>query len=212
MTAATVPPELVRVVDVLAADFSGVFATETVTECVPDSHARLLPAEVTAYLPLFAHRFARERLRASGLADGRITREVPLVLFVCTHNAGRSQMAAGLLGQSAGGRVEITSAGTAPAGELDPMVAAALAEVRVDTAGAFPKPLTDEVVRAADVVVTMGCGDACPVVPGRRYLDWDLPDPLGADLTTVRAIRADIQARVHALLAEVAPQPAQARP
>jgi protein-tyrosine-phosphatase len=203
----TVPEELQRVVDVLQAEFAGVFSRESVAECVLDSHARLLPAKVSAYLPLFAHRFARERLRAIGLASGAIAREVPLVLFVCTHNAGRSQLAAGLLAKAAAGRVEIASAGTDPAVTVDPAVASVLAEVGIDATGAFPKPLTDELVAAADVVVTMGCGDACPVLPGRRYLDWELPDPLGADLDTVRALRDDIDARVTALLVELPTQP-----
>jgi hypothetical protein len=135
------PEALERVVDVLVAEFTGVFSRETVTACVLDSHARLLPVRLPAYVPLLAHRFARERLRASGLASGRIAREVPLVLFVCTHNAGRSQLAAGLLAKAAAGRVEIASAGTAPADEVDPTVKATLAEVvQVDAADAFPKP------------------------------------------------------------------------
>ena len=131
------------------------------------------------------------------------TESVPEVLFVCVHNAGRSQMAAGLLHHRAQGRVRVRSAGTDPAEEINPVVIEALAELGVDLSREFPKALTGEAVRAADAVVTMGCGDACPVYPGKRYLDWDLPDPAGRDLETVRAIRDEIDARVQTLLAEL---------
>jgi protein-tyrosine-phosphatase len=129
----------------------------------------------------------------------------PEVLFVCVHNAGRSQMAAGLLNHRAQGRVQVRSAGSDPAEEINPAVVEAMAELGIDLGQEFPKPLTDEAVRAADVVVTMGCGDACPIYPGKRYLDWELPDPAGRDLETVRAIRDEIDRRVEALLAELAP-------
>ena len=128
---------------------------------------------------------------------------MPEVLFVCVHNAGRSQMAAGLMRERAGGRVLVRSAGSDPADEVNPAVVEAMAELGIDLGGELPKPLTDEAVRAADAVITMGCGDACPVYPGKRYLDWELPDPSGQDLETVRAIRDDIDARVQALLAEL---------
>lgn len=130
-------------------------------------------------------------------------REVPEVLFVCVHNAGRSQMAAALLDRHAAGRVRVRSAGSAPAAEIHPRVRDVLAEVGLDVSRAFPKPVTDDAVAAADVVVTMGCGDACPVYPGKRYLDWDLPDPAGRSLDEVRAIRDDVEGRVRALLADV---------
>jgi arsenate reductase len=129
----------------------------------------------------------------------------PEVLFVCVHNAGRSQMAAGLMNDRARGLVRVRSAGSDPADEINPAVVEAMAELGIDLGEEFPKPLTDEAVRAADAVVSMGCGDACPVYPGKRYLDWDLPDPAGADLETVRAIRDEIDARVQALLAELVP-------
>jgi arsenate reductase (thioredoxin) len=131
--------------------------------------------------------------------------EIPEVLFVCVHNAGRSQMAAGLLDHLAGGRVRIRSAGSAPADEINPAVVAAMAEVGVDLSKELPKRLTDDAVRDSDVVVTMGCGDACPVYPGKRYLDWDLPDPAGRPLEEVRPIRDEIEQRVRALLAELVP-------
>ncbi|MCY7365605.1 MAG: heat-shock protein HtpX [Frankiaceae bacterium] len=130
-------------------------------------------------------------------------REVPEVLIVCTHNAGRSQLAAALLEQRAGGRVSVRSASTVPAPDLHAGVRETLAEVGADAADAFPKPLTDEFVAAADVVVTMGCGDACPVVPGRRYVDWDLPDPEGAGPDELRRIRDEVSARVDLLLHEL---------
>jgi protein-tyrosine-phosphatase len=132
--------------------------------------------------------------------------DVPEVLFVCVHNAGRSQMAAALLEHHAGGRVRVRSAGTAPSDEIDPNVVAAMAESGLDVASARPRSLRDDDVREADVVITMGCGDACPVVPGTRYLDWDLPDPAGKPLAQIRPIRDDIERRVVDLLRELAPE------
>jgi arsenate reductase (thioredoxin) len=126
--------------------------------------------------------------------------EQPEVLFVCVHNAGRSQMAAGLVKLRSDGRIHVRSAGSDPAADLNPVVVQALSEIGVDTGEEFPKPLTDEVVRAADVVITMGCGDACPIYPGKRYEDWELEDPAGKDLDTVRRIRDEIDARVRALV------------
>ena len=129
----------------------------------------------------------------------------PEVLFVCVHNAGRSQMAAGLLDRYAGGKIHVRSAGSAPADRINPAVVQAMAEVDVDLSKEFPKPLTDGAVREANVVITMGCGDACPIYPGKRYLDWDLPDPAGRSLEEVRPIRDEIDRRVRALLAELVP-------
>jgi protein-tyrosine-phosphatase len=131
--------------------------------------------------------------------------DIPDVLFVCTHNAGRSQMAAAMLHHAAAGRVRVSSAGSQPADQLNPAVVQAMAEIGLDISREFPKPLTTEKVHAADVVITMGCGDACPVYPGKRYLDWDLPDPAGLDLAAVRPIRDDINQRVRQLLAELVP-------
>jgi arsenate reductase (thioredoxin) len=128
---------------------------------------------------------------------------IPEVLFVCTHNAGRSQMAAALLDHQAHGRVRVTSAGSQPASQLNPAVVQAMAEIGLDISREFPKPLTTGKVRAADVVITMGCGDACPVYPGKRYLDWDLPDPAGLGLDDIRPIRDDISRRVRQLVAEL---------
>ncbi|ARQ68494.1 arsenate reductase ArsC [Streptomyces marincola] len=133
----------------------------------------------------------------------------PSVLFVCVHNAGRSQMAAALLTRLAGDRVEVRSAGSAPADAVNPVVVAALREVGVDIAAETPKVLTTDAVRASDVVITMGCGDARPVLPGRRYLDWALDDPAGRDLAAVRPIRDDIERRVRGLLADLGVEPAE---
>jgi arsenate reductase (thioredoxin) len=145
--------------------------------------------------------------RHSAMADP------PEVLFVCVHNAGRSQMAAALLEREAAGRVRIASAGSQPASELNPAVVQVMAEAGLDISRRFPQPLTDDKVRAADVVITMGCGDACPVYPGQRYEDWDLPDPAGQDIDAVRRIRDQIRGRVHALVGELFPElPSAARP
>ncbi len=130
---------------------------------------------------------------------------IPEVLFVCVQNAGRSQMAAALLAHHGQGHVVVRSAGSTPADEINPVVEQALHETRVPLVGAYPKPLTDEVVQASDVVITMGCGDACPVYPGKRYLDWELDDPAGKSLAQIRPIRDDIDAHVRALLAELIP-------
>ncbi len=134
-----------------------------------------------------------------------VAKEVPEVLFVCVHNAGRSQMAAALLDHHAAGRVHVRSAGSTPADDMNPEVVAAMSELGVDVSRELPKPLTDEVTRAADVIVTMGCGDACPVYPGKRYSDWDLADPDGLTVAEIRPIRDEIDRRVQALLAELTP-------
>ncbi len=134
---------------------------------------------------------------------------VPEVLFVCVHNAGRSQMAAALLHHHAAGAVHVRSAGSTPANEINPAVREAMNEIGLDLSQEFPKPLTDDVVRAADVVITMGCGDACPIYPGKRYLDWALEDPAGKTLDQIRPIRDDIDTRVRALLSELTATPAR---
>ena len=129
--------------------------------------------------------------------------DIPEVLFVCTHNAGRSQMAAALLEYQAAGRVRVTSAGSLPADQLNPAVVHAMAEIGLDISGEIPKRLTTDQVQAADVVITMGCGDACPVYPGKRYLDWDLPDPAGMPIEQVRSVRNDIRTLVDGLLKSI---------
>jgi protein-tyrosine-phosphatase len=190
-------------VNELAEEFAGVFSRETIEAYVNESLEQLVGARFHDFLPLLVNRFARERLRALGQVEGMLSKDVPEVLFVCVHNAGRSQMAAGLLDKHARGRVHIRTAGSDPADEINPRVIEAMAEVGVDLSQEFPKPLSDEVVRAADAVITMGCGDACPIYPGKRYEDWELEDPAGKNLETVRRIRDDIDARVKRLLGEL---------
>ena len=192
-----------KAIDALSDEFRGVYGQETVERYMHESLESLQGVRLRDYVPLFAHRFARERLRAMAQAEGRLGKDVPEVLFVCTHNAGRSQMAAALLDHAARGRVHVRSAGSAPGEEINPAAIEALAEMGIDISKEFPKPMTDEVVRAADAVITMGCGDACPVYPGRKYLDWDLPDPVGKPLDDVRAIRDDIYQRVRELVDEI---------
>ncbi len=189
----------------LKEEFAGIFSAETVDRWADDSLERLSGARFHDFVPLFVHRFARERLRALAQTEGRVAKEVPEVLFVCVQNAGRSQMAAGLLDKLSDGRVHVRSAGSDPAYELNPAVVGAMEEVGVNVSKEFPKPLTDEVVRAADAVITMCCGDACPIYPGKHYEDWKLEDPAGKDLETVRRIRDEIATRVMALIDEVAP-------
>src|SRR5688500_17142860 len=198
-----------RGIEGLVDEFRGVFSRAPVTRYVEESLASLPAARFRDFLPVLVHRFARERLRALGQSEGAIAKEVPEVLFVCVQNSGRSQMAAGLLHQRAAGLVHVRSAGSDPAEEINPNVVAAMRELGVDLSHEFPKPLTDEVVRAADAVITMGCGDACPVYPGKRYEDWAVDDPAKADLDGVRRIRDEIGERVQVLIAEVAPPPPQ---
>jgi protein-tyrosine-phosphatase len=143
---------------------------------------------------------AEGRRRALAQHEGAVVKDQPEVLFVCVHNAGRSQMAAGLVKLRSQGRVHVRSAGSAPADEINPAVVEAMREIGVDMRDEFPKPLTDEVVKAADVVITMGCGDACPVYPGKKYEDWVLDDPAGQDVAAVRRIRDEIDRRVNVLI------------
>lgn len=186
----------------LASRFAGTFSAETVTQYVRESYALLSEqARITKYLPSLTSRFATDRLNALASDDAATRTGTPEVLFVCVQNAGRSQIAAAILRHLAGDRVQVRSAGSAPANSVRSVVVAALDEIGVPLGGEYPKPLTDEVVRAADFVITMGCGDACPVYPGRRYLDWEIQDPVGLPLARVREIRDDIEKRVRGLLA-----------
>jgi arsenate reductase len=189
----------------LADEFAGIFSQETIARYMAESTDLLGEARINVFVPVLAHRFARERLRALAQAEGILGKDQPEVLFVCVHNAGRSQMAAGLLKLRSQGRINVRSAGSAPADEINPNAVLALEELGVDMGEAFPKPLTDEVVRAADVVITMGCGDACPIFPGKRYEDWQLDDPAGQDLETVRGIRDELDRRVRKLTSELLP-------
>ncbi|HYN29133.1 MAG TPA: arsenate reductase ArsC [Dermatophilaceae bacterium] len=193
-----------RIVDDLAYSYAGVFSREAVSRAVEEARLTLEPtARVPDFLPVLAARYAREQLHAAAQAEGRIDKPVPEILFVCVHNAGRSQMAAALAEHLSGGRVHVRSAGSAPSGQVNPAAVQALAERGVSLTEAYPKPLTDSVTRAADVIVTMGCGDACPIYPGKRYLDWTVADPADQPMPVVREIRDDIQARVTVLLREL---------
>lgn len=185
-------------------EFTDVFGTETIERFLHSSYDQFAGrAAVLNFLPLLAERFARQRLRAlakvEGLShDGRAT-----VLFLCTHNAGRSQMALGFFQHLAGDQAVAWSGGSEPGDAINPAAIAAMSERGIDITGEYPKPWTDEIVRAADVVITMGCGDACPVFPGKRYEEWILEDPAGLGVESVRPIRDEIEQRVYRLLAEL---------
>ena len=190
-------------VDRLADEFVGLFSRETVERCARESFEALKVSRVAEFVPALVYRFTRERLKAQAQVKGTVKKLMPEILFVCVHNAGRSQMAAVLANQLGGGRVHVRSAGSTPASEINPRVVEAMAELGLDLGQEFPKPLTDDVVEAADVVITMGCGDACPIFPGKRYLDWQVDDPAGQPIEVVRAIRDEIAGRVRGLLREL---------
>ncbi|MFE7094316.1 arsenate-mycothiol transferase ArsC [Streptomyces erythrochromogenes] len=187
----------------LATRYAGHFAPETVLGLLADSYTRLAEqARIRTHLVVLAEQLTAERLDAPARTQGLVSGPVR-VLFVCRQNAGRSQMAAALLAHRAGERVTVSSAAP-PADEVEPHIVQALTEAGVDLADAYPKPLTEEVVQAADIVITMGCSDACPVMPGRRYLDWPVADPDGAPIAVVRDIRDAIDARIAELLTQLA--------
>ncbi len=194
---------LQREIQRIAQEFRGIFGEATIDRYVRESVETFAGSRVKDYVPLFVHRFTRERLHALAQVQGLLPKERPAVLYVCVHNAGRSQMAAALTERLSGGAIAVWSAGSAPGDEIHPTVVTAMAELGLDLTGEFPKPLTDEIVRVADVVITMGCGDACPIYPGKRYEDWPVADPAGQPLEAVRAIRDDIRARVQRLMAEL---------
>jgi protein-tyrosine-phosphatase len=188
----------------LAEQFAGVFAAETIERFLATSYDQFADnATIPNFLPLLAERFARQRLQALARVEGKSHDGRPVVLFLCVHNAGRSQMALGWFQHLAGDRAVAWSGGSEPGNEINPAAVAAMAEVGIDITDEYPKPWTDEIVQAADVVVTMGCGDACPLYPGKRYEDWSLDDPAGQDVAAVRAIRDEIGQRVRALLASL---------
>ncbi|WP_174257581.1 three-helix bundle dimerization domain-containing protein [Phytoactinopolyspora alkaliphila] len=185
----------------LADEFHGVLAEETIRSFLDASFDHFSEdARIPDYLPLVAERFARQRLKALLRVEGQHDDGVPVVLFLCVHNAGRSQMAMGFFEHLAGGRAAAWSGGSEPGTEVNPAAVEAMAERGIDISREFPKPWTDEIVRAADVVITMGCGDSCPVFPGKRYEDWTLEDPAGQGIAAVRPIRDEIERRVRALL------------
>ncbi|MBY5162370.1 arsenate reductase ArsC [Salsipaludibacter albus] len=193
---------------VLNREFKGVFATEVIERFLHESLDQLLRgANYTNFVPVLAERFARERLRALGKIQGDIVTDTPTVIFLCVHNAGRSQMAMGWMQHLAGDRIEVMSGGSDPGSQVNPSAVAAMDEVGIDISSGYPKPWTDETIGAADVIVTMGCGDACPVLPGKRYLDWELEDPAGKGVAEVRPVRDDIERRVRGLMRELGVEP-----
>ncbi|MGB7819957.1 MAG: arsenate reductase ArsC [Ornithinibacter sp.] len=193
-----------ELVNDLAYSYEGVFSHDTVAAAIDEARALLEPrATVKNYLPVLVARQAREQLMSAAQAQGRVAKQVPELLFVCVHNAGRSQMAAALAEHLSARRVHVRSAGSNPTSQVNPVVVAALEERGIPLTTPYPKPLSDSVLRAADVIITMGCGDACPIYPGKRYEDWAVADPAGRPLSVVRDIRDDIQARVTTLLRDI---------
>lgn len=185
----------------LESEFADTFGTETIERFLCSSYDQFASrATIPNFLPLLAERFARQRLHALARVEGHINDGKPTVLFLCTHNAGRSQMALGFFTHYAGDKAIAWSGGSEPGNEINPAAIEAMREVGIDITGEYPKPWTDEIVQAADVVITMGCGDVCPIIPGVRYEDWAVGDPALASVEGVEAIRDDIAARVRTLL------------
>lgn len=191
----------------LERDFGASFGVETIERFLSTSYDQFAGrATVPNFLPLLAERFARQRLHALARVEGKISDGKPTVLFLCTHNAGRSQMALGFFTHLAGDDAVAWSGGSEPGDAINPSAVAVMAEVGIDITGEFPKPWTDEIVQAADVVITMGCGDTCPIFPGKSYRDWILDDPAGKGVEAVRPIRDQIRRRVQDLIDELLPE------
>ncbi len=189
----------------LHTEFRGIFGAETIESLLLDSYDELAStATVTSWLVVGAERFGRQRLQALAHAQATASGKVPAVLFLCVHNAGRSQMALGWFNHLAGNQAIAWSGGSEPVSDINPGVLAAMAEVGIDISREFSKPWTDEFVLAADVVITMGCGDACPLLPGKHYEDWELDDPVGKTLEEIRPIREEIRDRVSTLIEKLA--------
>ncbi len=189
----------------LHAEFRGIFGQETIESLLLDSYEELAStATVTAWLVIGAERFARQRLQALAHAKSSAKGKLPAVLFLCVHNSGRSQMALGWFNHLAGEHAIAWSGGSEPVSGINPAVLAAMAEVGIDISREFSKPWTDEFVLAADVVITMGCGDACPLLPGKHYEDWELDDPAGKTLDQIRPIRDEIRDRITNLIEKLA--------
>jgi protein-tyrosine-phosphatase len=188
----------------LQREFAGTFNAETIERYIADTEDQLRNnARFPTWLPILIERTTRDRLRAIARMENLLMHQKPAVLFLCVHNAGRSQMAAGWLRHLAGDRVEVYSGGSNPGDHVNPAAVEAMAEVGIDIADQHPQPWTEDVVRAVDVIVSMGCGDACPILPGKRYEDWELTDPAGQSVDVVRKVRDDIRTRVEALLASL---------
>ncbi|GIF07329.1 arsenate reductase ArsC [Actinoplanes siamensis] len=189
----------------LASEFASIYGPETIERFLHTSYEQFATAHtVPNYLPLLAERFARQRLQILARVEGHHRDGKPVVLFLCTHNAGRSQMALGFFTTLAGDHAVAWSGGSEPGTTINPAAITAMTERGIDITGEYPKPWTDEIVRAADVVITMGCGDACPVFPGTRYENWDVDDPADLTVEQVRPIRDDLERRVHRLLDQLA--------
>ncbi|MFE3059575.1 arsenate reductase ArsC [Nocardia sp. NPDC059239] len=189
-------------------EFADTFGVETIEKFLYSSYDQFASrATVLNFLPLLAERFARQRLQALAKVEGKALTGKPTVLFLCTHNAGRSQMALGHFAHLAGDAAVAWSGGSEPGDQINPVAIEAMAEIGIDIAREYPKPWTEEILRAADVIVTMGCGDACPYFPGKQYLDWKLDDPAGQGIDAVRPIRDEIRTRVEKLLTELLPTP-----
>ena len=194
----------------LADSFVGLYGNETIERFLASSFDQFADhAKVTRFLPLLAERFAHQRLQALARIEGLHDDGKPVVLFLCTHNAGRSQMALGFFQALTGDNAVAWSGGSDPGIQVNPAAIAVMAERGIDISGEFPKPWTDETVRAADVVVTMGCGDACPIFPGKRYENWDVEDPAGQTVEDVRPIRDEVERRVRTLMASLDLEPAR---
>ena len=203
-TPAVRPLDTAAIATELTYQFEGIFTREQITDAVQQARAALEPqSRIPTFLPILVTRHAKELLTAAAQASGAIAKTVPEILFVCVHNAGRSQMAAAIAAHLALGKVHVRSAGSKPTGEINPVAIQALRERGIDLTNAYPKPLDDRVVHAADVIITMGCGDTCPVYPGKRYEEWDVADPAGQPLAVVRDIRDDLTSRVSALLRQL---------
>ena len=186
----------------LETEFHGTFDDESIEHFLVDSYERLAArSKSKKFLSVLSEQFARERLKAMTRVETTQPTK-PGVLFLCVHNAGRSQMAAGWLRRIAGDRVDVFTGGSEPGDELNPVVVDAMAEVEIDIREEFPKPWTDEVVRAVDMVIAMGCGDVCPIYPGKSYVDWELDDPEGMTIEQVRTVRDELKSRVETLVRE----------
>ncbi|MCE2709465.1 MAG: arsenate reductase ArsC [Ilumatobacteraceae bacterium] len=190
-------------VNQLARKYAGKFDETEIRPIVKESYESFADAKVRTFVAVFTTRYADDRLRAMAKVRGLITDAPPSVLFVCVHNAGRSQMAAGWVRHLSKGKVEVYSGGSLPGKDLNTAAVAAMQEVGIDIANEFPKPFAVEIVQAADVVITMGCGDTCPIFPGKRYEDWALDDPAGLGVEAVRPIRDEIRRRVESLISDL---------
>jgi len=198
------PREIVEeTVAQLARKWAGRFDESTIRPVVIDAFSSFANARVRTFIPVFTARYSDDRLRAMAKIRGLVTDSLPTVLFVGVHNAGRSQMAAGWLRHLSRGKIEVYSGGSLPGKDLNAAAVAAMQEVGIDIANEFPKPFAVEIVQSADVVITMGCGDTCPIFPGKRYEDWALDDPAGLDVAAVRPIRDAIKQRVEDLIRDM---------